>query len=124
MRRIAFALAISLLAGLLPTSCADSSYQPVAYGGITYYYSSGVYYRRYWYGYRPVPRPPGIPEHPIERPPNRPDRPSIQPLPERPDRPTTLPADQRPQTRPATRPVTRPSIQPAPRPAARPARLR
>ena len=61
MRKVLFLLGFALLAGLLPTSCATNPgyYQPVVHGGITYYYYGGSYYRRYWYGYRPCPKPPG-----------------------------------------------------------------
>lgn len=113
---------LALIVGLLPASCASPDYQEVRFSGEPYYYYGGSYYRRYWYGYRPCPKPPGKPEHPIERPdrpgmPERPDRPN------KPDRPVRPPTVDRPSTLPATRPAIRPTMPamgPATRPAVRP----
>jgi len=120
---------------------ADSA--PVGYnttmvGGITYWYSSGHYYR-HWprYGWvvvrpphnRPPHTKPPKPEHPIERPKPKPEQPIAKPKPGQPaqrpsDRPSTQPV-QRPTTRPTQRPSTRPPMQTRPsmpaRPTARPA---
>ncbi|MFK7850399.1 MAG: hypothetical protein AB8D78_05415 [Akkermansiaceae bacterium] len=112
MKKLILILGLSVFSGIFPVSCVnpDYEYQPISHGGMTYYYSQGVYYRRYGNDYRPCPRPPGLPEHPIVRPPNRPDRPTTLPSIDRPsNRPTTLPAN-RPMTRPMPRPSARPSM--------------
>ncbi|MGB1130202.1 MAG: hypothetical protein ACPG4K_09130 [Haloferula sp.] len=138
-------LTLSVLLSVSFTSCvnpydrypegtvADSApvgYDTMVYGGITYWYSSGHYYRR-WPGYgwvvvrpphnRPPHTKPPKPEHPIEKPKPKPK--PEQPI-HRPDRPSTQPVQrpaQRPVQRPSTQPVQRPVTRPVQRPAARPA---
>ena len=75
------------------SSCAtDQGYSEVNYGGNLYYYDMyGTYYRHYWNGYRPCPKPPGKPyhphkpTHPIETPPgHKPEKPTTQPINDRP----------------------------------------
>ncbi|MEP4076265.1 hypothetical protein [Haloferula sp.] len=116
MRKVLVFCGFALGAGLIPSSCSNTDYQQVSYSGAIYYYSHGSYYRRYWYGYRPCPKPPGKPDRPI-----RPEHPIEKPG--KPDRPSTQPVNQRPQTRPSTQPSTRPVTRPTTpsyRPAARP----
>ena len=149
MRRMLFLSLVGSLA-LLWSSCvnpydrypegyviesAPVGYDTMVYGGITYWYSGGHYYRR-WPGYGwvvvrpphnrpPHQKPPAKPEHPIERPKPKPDKPVQRPV----ERPSTRPVE-RPSTRPiqqpVQRPVQRPATRPAPsiqRPAPRPAPL-